>query len=114
MVGSAKAYSARSKAETKVKWDLGKDVGYRLLNYHVVRLVDESRPESNHERNQPHGGLGQRGTEGQGRRGKSHCWPAAAAGRGTLPGVLPVSGHVACPPSVGSDHLRLRTDWSVD
>ena len=45
MVNSAKAYSASvgSKAKTKVKWDLGKNVGYRLLNYHVVRLVDRGQ-----------------------------------------------------------------------
>ncbi len=43
MVGSAKAYSARSNAKTKVNWDLGKNVGYRFAYYHVVRLVDQGK-----------------------------------------------------------------------
>ena len=43
MVGSAKAYSARSNAKTKVNWDLGNNVGYRFAYYHVVRLVNEGQ-----------------------------------------------------------------------
>jgi len=43
MVGSAKAYSARSNAKTKVNWDLGNNVGYRFAYYHVVRLVNQGQ-----------------------------------------------------------------------